>query len=63
MKNDNSIYQVGGGTSSGRIPDWRRVAICGISGLKITDQKFTGARVNPSSGDYSDWDFIMDRVE
>jgi len=56
------VYQVAGGTSSGKIPDWRRVAIDKISGLKTTDQKFAGARDNPS-GDYSDWDVIIARVE
>ena len=55
------VYQVGGGTSSGRIPDWRHVAIDEISGLKTTDQTFAGARANPS-GDYSDWDVIIARV-
>ena len=56
------VYQVGGGTSSGRIPDWRRVAIDEISGFKATDQKFASARDIPS-GDYSDWDVIIARVE
>lgn len=55
------VYQVGGGTSSGRIPDWRRVALDEISGLKTTDQKFNRARDSPS-GDYSDWDVIIARV-
>ena len=58
------VYQVGGETSSGKIPDWRRVAIDEVSGLKTTtDQKFAGTRDNPSSGDYSDWDVIIARVE
>jgi len=55
------VYQVGGGKSSGRIPDWRRVAIDEISGLKTTDQTFLGARDNPAA-DYSDWDVIIARV-
>ena len=55
------FYQVGGGTSSGTLPDWRRVAIDEISGLMKTDQTFPGARDNPS-GDYSDWDVIIARV-
>lgn len=42
--------------------DGRKGAIDEISGLKTTDQKFTGARDNPS-GDYSEWDVIIARVE
>ena len=60
-KRELLVFQVGGETSSGRIPDWRRVAIDEISGLKTTDQTFTGARDN-LSGEYSDWDIIIARV-
>jgi hypothetical protein len=55
------VYQVGGGTSSGRLPDWRRIPIDEILGLKTTDQTFPGAR-DSRSGDYSDWDIIIARV-
>ena len=56
------VYQVGGGSSSGRIPDWRRVDIDEISGFKVTGEKFAGRRETPS-GDYSEWDTIISMVK
>lgn len=49
------VYQIGGRTSSGRIPDWRRINLDEISGLRATGQKFGGPRENPSQ----DWDTII----
>ena len=56
------VYQIGGGSSSGRIPDWRRMDIDQISGFKTTGQKFAGRRDN-SSGAHSDWDTIIAVVD
>lgn len=56
------VYQVGGSTSSGRLPDWRRINLDEISGLKVTEQKFAGRRDNPSS-EHSDWDTIITIVQ
>ncbi len=56
------VYQIGGSTSSGRLPDWRRINIDEISGLKVTEQKFAGRRDNPSA-EHSDWDSIIAIVE
>ncbi len=55
------VYQIGGLTSSGRIPDWRRVNLDEISGLKVTGEKFDGPRDKPS--EYSDWDTIITVVK
>lgn len=48
-------YQVGGSSSSGGIPEWRRFDLPRISGLKITSQSFPGRRSFPS-GKHSSWD-------
>jgi hypothetical protein len=65
------VYQTGGLTSSGRIPDWRLVDLGEISGLRVlTGQKFATRRDNndndnkvsppPPPDDYSkDWDTII----
>ncbi len=56
------VYQIGGTTSSGRIPDWRRINLDEISSLKVTGQKFAGRRDNPSD-EHSDWDTIIAIVQ
>ena len=48
-------YQVGGSSSSGGIPEWRRFDLPKISGLRITDKSFLGRRQYPS-GKHSSWD-------
>lgn len=55
------VFQIGGGTSSGRIPDWRRMDIDKIEGFKTTGQKFAGRRETPP-GDHGDWDTIIATV-
>jgi hypothetical protein len=52
------VYQIGGGTSSGGIPDWRRVDLNDISGMKVTQEKFS-ARQEVKSGNRADWDLII----
>ena len=49
------VYQTGGTSSSGGLPDWRRCDVDEISGLSLTDQTFRGARLGRGS-DHSDWD-------
>jgi hypothetical protein len=49
------VYQVGGGSSSGGLPEWRRVDVPRITGLVVLDRTFFGARPNPS-GQHSSWD-------
>ena len=53
------VYQIGGLTSSGKIPDWRLVNIDEISGLRvIKDQKFAGPR-EYHEANYKDWDTVI----
>ena len=61
IKNDKRqllVYQIGGGTSSGGIPDWRRVELNDISGLKVTTEKFV-PRKEVQPGDKEGWDSII----
>jgi len=48
-------YQIGGRSSSGRIPEWRRFDIQKISGLSVRNDPFPGPRPYPS-GQHSSWD-------
>ena len=49
------VYQVRGGSKSGKLPSWRRVDLRGVFDLLILDETFAGRRDNPS-GDHSSWD-------
>jgi hypothetical protein len=49
------VYQVAGGSSSGGLPQWRRVDVSGMSGLTIRSDGFPGPRPYPS-GMHSAWD-------
>ncbi|MBV6449198.1 hypothetical protein [Nitrosomonas sp.] len=48
-------YQVGGSSSSGGIPEWRRFDLRRMSSLKPTSGSFPGRRPLPS-GKHSSWD-------
>lgn len=48
-------YQIGGSSSSGGIPEWRRFDTDKISGLSIGAESFPGKRPFPS-GKHSSWD-------
>lgn len=53
------VYQIGGLTSSGKIPDWRLVNLDEISGLRvIKEQKFAGPR-EKRAANYEDWDTVI----
>lgn len=55
------VYQVGGGTSSGKIPDWRKVALDDISDFKIlAGQKFPGPRIAPET---YEWDTVISAIK
>ena len=57
------VYQIGGSTSSGKIPDWRRIILDEISGLRVVKgQKFVGPDDNHSV-DHGDWDTIIAAVK
>ena len=49
------IFQIGGQSSTGNLPNWRRVQIDQISKLRMLDENFAGKRENPS-GEHSVWD-------
>jgi hypothetical protein len=55
------VYQIGGGTTSGAIPDWRLVPIDEIKDLRQIGEKFTEKR-EPPSGDYNTWDVIISKT-
>lgn len=48
-------YQVGGSSSSGGIPEWRRFDLPKMSSIKIASTSFPGRRPFPS-GKHSSWD-------
>jgi hypothetical protein len=52
------VYQIGGQTSSGNIPGWRRVNVDEITSARITPQTFVGQRPYPS-GEHSNFDTIL----
>lgn len=51
-------YQIGGSSSSGGIPEWRRFDLNKISALQATDESFPGKRPFPS-GKHSQWDRVI----
>jgi hypothetical protein len=57
------VYQTGGLTSSGKVPDWRRINLDEIVGMKVVAaQTFPGPRDNKSP-DYDDWDTVIAAVK
>ena len=53
-------YQIGG-SSSGRLPNWRWMDVDLISGLQLLDRTFKGGRPIPS-GKHHKWDQLYVRV-
>ena len=49
------VYQVAGQSSSGNLPNWRRMDVNKISGMHILDEHFPGSRQYPS-GKHSSFD-------
>jgi hypothetical protein len=54
-------YQVGG-SSSGRLPNWRWMQVDLISDIRLLDQTFPGGRPTPS-GKHQKWDKLFIRVK
>lgn len=48
------VYQVSGQSSSGGLPNWRRMKLKGITNMKVLDETFPGKR--PVSGSHSSFD-------
>ena len=42
-------YQVGGESSSSRLPDWRKFAVTRISKLELLEKSFPGSRAVPAT--------------
>lgn len=55
------VYQVGGESKSGDLPDWRRADLLEISGLRLLEQTFAGPRM--ASSRHTQWDVVLGRVE
>jgi len=51
-------YQVGGSSSSGDIPDWRRFDLSEMSNIDVLNETFPGPRPAPS-GVHSPWDTLF----
>lgn len=56
------VYQIGGHSSSGNLPNWRRINVDEISSIQIRSQTFRGHRAYPS-GKHSSFDEILAVVE
>jgi hypothetical protein len=55
------VYQLGGKSHSGGLPDWRCVKVSEISELQLLKATFEGGRVVPS-GSHHQWDELYLRV-
>lgn len=52
------VFQVAGQSSSGNLPNWRRVDVARISTMRMLDETFPGRRPYPS-GDHSSFDTVL----
>lgn len=55
-------YQVGGQSSSSRLPDWRKFAVLSMSSVELLDETFPGSRSVPSQK-HQEWDVLFARVD
>lgn len=55
-------YQIGGQSSSGRLPEWRKFVVQKISSLELLEETFAGSRAIPSQS-HQDWDVLFARVD
>lgn len=55
-------YQVGGSSSSGRLPDWRLMEAHLISDIRLLNRTFPGGRPT-ASGTHYKWDKLFMRVK
>jgi hypothetical protein len=56
------VFQVGGTSKSGGLPDWRWVRLARASGFELLDRRFDGQR--PPPGDrHAAWERLFLRVE
>ncbi len=52
------VYQTGGSSASGSLPNWRRINVDEITSIRIKQQSFYGQRSFPS-GEHSSFDEIL----
>lgn len=55
-------YQVAGESSSGGLPNWRRVELSEVSDMRVLEEHFEGPRPTPS-GKHSNFDTVVAVVE
>jgi hypothetical protein len=55
------IYQIGGESRSGKIPDWRLMRVAAMKRVRILNKEFAGGRAIPS-GKHKKWDQLIARV-
>ncbi len=56
------VYQVGGESKSGKLPNWRWVVLSQASGFALLGQTFPGGRVAPSRN-HARWQQLFLRVK
>jgi len=56
------VFQVGGTSGSGSLPDWRWVRLAHATGFELLDQRFAGGREIPS-GRHAAWEQLFLRVD
>ena len=61
-KKSLQAYQTGGTSSSGGIPEWRRMFVDEMSNIQMLEQSFLGKRPSPS-GVHSSFDEIIKLVD
>lgn len=61
-KEQLQAYQIGGSSSSGGLPEWRRFDVSSIKYVSITEKTFAGKR-ETESGEYTNWDEIIAVVD
>jgi hypothetical protein len=54
-------FQIGGQSSSGPLPDWRKFAVRDMSKLELLEQTFPGSRAVPWQR-HHEWDVLFARV-
>ncbi|HEY4183830.1 MAG TPA: hypothetical protein VGP07_02125 [Polyangia bacterium] len=55
------VFQIGGASRSGGLPDWRWVELARASAFELLGQTFRGGRVAPS-GKHAQWEQLFARV-
>ena len=53
------VYQIGGKSRSGKLPNWRWIVVGEMSGLEVLEKTFAGGRPTAT---HSRWDQLFARV-